>query len=904
MARNFLRKKFSNYLGESRALLDIITEFFGATPTPTATPFATSTPTPTPTASVTPSATPDPTPTVTPTRTPTASVTPTITPTSSQTPLPTPSNTATPTVTPTTTPSVTPSSTPNPSASVTPTPTPSITPSSTPIANDFSFVIDTTQAGSNAFTFILPLNGTGYNFNIWWGDGSYQTITGSPSDVTKVYSTPGTYTIKITGTFPSIYFNGGGDCAKMIDILSWGSINWQSMQDSFRGCSNMNVSATDIPNFSSINSTAFMFGFCNSLTGTSTFNSWDMTPITKTAYMFAGCLNFNQDLSNWNIQNVTDFEGMFQNCQIFDSSMDAWDMGSALNTSFMFQNCFVYNQDITTWNVSNVQDFQGMFSNASAFDQAIGSWITSGINSVNSMDNMFNGAASFNEDLTPWCVSVIPTLPTGFATGSPLSVGNYPLWGTCPGVTPTPTPTMTVTPTVTPTNTPTMSPTMTMSPTVTPTNSVTPTVTPTITPSSTPNPICPEQVQITNTTHTQINGVYNRLYSYTGGTMQGGSISGTNIATTFTAGPLSGNTYSIYGRYSGTTYYTLIYSNINYLPGVYVWEVIVTENDYTINKDGQGTNGTFASSLIGSITDGTIYYPQAGTFVDFIITYPTICPTTTPTPTSTPTMSPTMTVTPTMTPTVTPSPSPAASNPNFEMTVDTTQSGSASDTFVLPCDGSGYSATVYWGDGNSTALTGSPGSVSHTYASSGTYTVSISGTFPRIKFNNGGDKAKLIAVTNWGSTAWDSFELAFYGCMNMNVTATDAPNLGSCTNMFGIFALCHNFNGSINHWDVSTITTWWAAFLQCYVFNQPLNSWDTSNVTSFLAMFESASIFNQPLGDWDTSSATNMDQMFNSAGSYNQDLSGWCVTNIPTEPSNFGGSFSSGYKPVWGTCPP
>jgi len=34
------------------------------------------------------------------------------------------------------------------------------------------------------------------------------------------------------------------------------------------------------------------------------------------------------------------------------------------------------------------------------------------------------------------------------------------------------------------------------------------------------------------------------------------------------------------------------------------------------------------------------------------------------------------------------------------------------------------------------------------------------------------------------------------------------------------------------------------------------------------------------------------------------DLSGWCVTNITSEPSNFG-TFNgiTQLKPIWGTCP-
>jgi len=269
----------------------------------------------------------------------------------------------------------------------------------------------------------------------------------------------------------------------------------------------------------------------------------------------------------------------------------------------------------------------------------------------------------------------------------------------------------------------------------------------------------------------------------------------------------------------------------------------------------------------------------------------------------TPSISPSITPSITPTPTVTPSPSSVVNN-NFEFTVNTANPGSASDTFVLPCEGGGYSATVNWGDGNTTVLSGSPGSVSHTYATSGIYNISISGTFPRIYFNFAGDRQKITNITNWGNTPWTTMELAFYGCVNLNVTASDAPNFSSCTNLFGMFAVCHSFAGNIDHWNVSTITNMHAMFLQCYAFNTPLNSWNVSSVVSFLATFESCTIFNQPLNNWDTSAATNMTQMFNSANSYNQDLSGWCVTNIPTEPSSFGGAFSPGYKPVWGTCPP
>ena len=111
MSKVFYRKKFSDYLGEQRAIDDIV-QFYqpdgGVTPTPTPVPV-----TPTPTPSITPTNTLTPTPSITPTNTntPTTTTTPTVTPTNTNTP------SVTPTITPTNTGSPTPTKTPTPSVS-------------------------------------------------------------------------------------------------------------------------------------------------------------------------------------------------------------------------------------------------------------------------------------------------------------------------------------------------------------------------------------------------------------------------------------------------------------------------------------------------------------------------------------------------------------------------------------------------------------------------------------------------------------------------------------------------------------------------------------------------------------------------------------------------------------------
>jgi hypothetical protein len=111
MSKVFYRKKFSDYLGEQRAIDDIVM-FFEPDPSPTPSPV---TPTPTPTPSITPTRTLTPTPTIT--------RTPTTTPTNTQTPSVTPTNTATPTVTPTVTPTIGLTPTQTPTKTLTPSPT-------------------------------------------------------------------------------------------------------------------------------------------------------------------------------------------------------------------------------------------------------------------------------------------------------------------------------------------------------------------------------------------------------------------------------------------------------------------------------------------------------------------------------------------------------------------------------------------------------------------------------------------------------------------------------------------------------------------------------------------------------------------------------------------------------------
>ncbi len=215
-----------------------------------------------------------------------------------------------------------------------------------------------------------------------------------------------------------------------------------------------------------------------------------------------------------------------------------------------------------------------------------------------------------------------------------------------------------------------------------------------------------------------------------------------------------------------------------------------------------------------------------------------------------------------------------------------------------------YNYNIDWNNDGIYDEFGIQDSIVHDFGTPGVYTIRIKGNFPRIHFNNEGDKAKIIDIAQWGDVQWQSLNSAFLGCENLNISALDAPDLSQVSDLTAIFRLCTSFNSQIGHWDVSKVESFYFAlsdcpnfnqplnnwdvsnatnmqrmFLGCEAFNQPLDQWDVSNVGSFGAMFHNCKNFNQDIGNWDTGSAIHISMMFKKASSFNQDIGDWDVSN-------------------------
>ncbi len=319
----------------------------------------------------------------------------------------------------------------------------------------------TDNAGTTAANQILiPLEpNTSYDFTVDWGDSSSDTYTGLGSTLNPIhtYATAGTYTVSISGDFPRIYFNNGGDREKILTIEAWGDIAWTSMQNAFYGCANLTYNATDAPDLTSapVASLAQMFRECVNFDGNATIQDWDVSTIGSMRFAFFGALAFNQPLNNWDVSNVTDMFGLFGShlntvTATFNNGEPAgqstnpllWNTGNVTDMSFMFLNNADFNQDISswnvsqvtdmtfmfavhrtmpdisqfnsplnTWNVSNVISMHGMFFEAENFDQPLNNWTT---NSLTDIGKMFWGARNFNQPIDTWNVSGVTDLDSTF----------------------------------------------------------------------------------------------------------------------------------------------------------------------------------------------------------------------------------------------------------------------------------------------------------------------------------------------------------------------------------------------------------------------------------------------------------------------------------------------------------
>ena len=682
----------------------------------------------------------------------------------------------------------------------------------------------------------IPTTGTGYSYTVDWGDGTSDTTiyTGNAS---HTYTNVEEYDVKITGAFPRIYFNDAGDKAKIIAIKSWSSIEWQSMETAFYGCTNLNgETTTDTPN---------------------------LAAVTNMSNMFNGASAFNQDIGNWDTSNVTDMNNMFYGANAFNQDIGNWDTSAVTNMNSMFRDASAFNQDLSNWITSNVNDMNSMFRDASAFNQDISGWTVTKVNKHTDFDTGITNT-SFMPPIflgipfiTTWkttAANELITIPTT-GTGYSYTVN----WGD--GTSDT---------------------------TIYTGNATHPYAT-----------IGEYDVKIT--------GAFPRIYFNDAGDKakiiaikSWGSIEWQSMETAFYGCTnLNGETTTDTPNLAAVTNMSNMFNGASaFNQDIGTWDTSAVTNMNFMLAGASAFNQDIGTWNTSNVTNMSDMFYDASTFNQDISTWDT---------SNVNDMNSmfrdasafnqdisgwTVTKVNKHTDFDTGITNTSFMPPYFvEIPFITTwKTTAANESITIPTTGTGYSYTVNWGDGTSDTMTYT-GTASHTYATIGEYDVKITGTFPRIYFNNTGNKAKIIAIKSWGSIEWQSMANAFYGCTNLNgETATDTPNLVAVTNMFRMFRGASTFNQDIGDWDTSNVTDMNEIFFDATAFDQNIGDWVTSNVTNMNLMFWGASAFNQDIGDWDTSNVNNMSSMFYQAIAFNQDISDWDTSNVVNMGSMFFGA--------------
>ncbi|MCB0450083.1 MAG: BspA family leucine-rich repeat surface protein [Confluentibacter sp.] len=285
---------------------------------------------------------------------------------------------------------------------------------SVPLLSQTSFTsiwnTNNVSSGSSAVNQItIPTNSTfsNYNFSVDWGDGN--TDTNLTGNITHTYALPGIYTVSISGTFPAIYFNNTGDRRKITSILSWGNIPWQSMENAFYGCDNLNFDAINSPNLTQVTSLKNMFRGCTLFNGI--VNNWNVSTITDISGLFANCRIFNRPLDTWNTIAITDMSETFSGAYQFNEPLDNWNTASVTTLKNTFSAALRFNQNINGWDVSQVTNMSGTFRSTSNFNQPLNNW---NVSNVLDMSNMFE-ASDFNLPLNSWNVSNVTNMSGMFS---------------------------------------------------------------------------------------------------------------------------------------------------------------------------------------------------------------------------------------------------------------------------------------------------------------------------------------------------------------------------------------------------------------------------------------------------------------------------------------------------------
>ena len=552
-------------------------------------------------------------------------------------------------------------------------------------------------------------------------------------------------------------------------------------------------------------------------------NSWNVSQVTLMSSMFRDADDFNRPLSSWNVSQVTDMNGMFYGASRFNQNLNSWDVSSVTNMREMFRGVDFFDQPLNDWDVSAVTNMGGMFRDTDFFDQPLNDW---DVSSVTSMSSMFRDADFFNQPLNDWDVSSVTSMSSMFRDAR-IFKGNISSWDV---------------------------------------SAVT----------NMGNMFRDAQLFTQPLNSWDVSAVTDMSGMFYNARAFNHPLSSWDVSQVTTMTEMFVSAQSFYQNL-GSWYITPgavdydtagtslevaeIAAQNSFLDGHNPVYRIVPGGNHTLFRLSSSDTLSFRSApTVNGIYTVTLNATGADVFEDGL---------------NERTIRVGVGVSVVPPPVVTPPPTITVPDNAFVTTWTTTADD---QQITLPVTGSGM--TVFWGDNQTSTNVSGP--ATHTYATAGTYTVSVAGDLASINLGStDSDNARLLSsIEQWGDASWTTMNGTFHGARNMAYNADDAPDLSGVTDMANMFRTARSFNADLSSWNVSTITDMAFTFYNTVNFNGDISSWDVSSVTDMTGMFGSTASFNQDLSGWNVSSVTDMDSMFSEARAFNGDVSSWDVSSV------------------------
>ena len=722
-----------------------------------------------------------------------------------------------------------------------------------------------TEAGAPGnTTIILPISDGAYDvdFN---NDGIYgdtdaaaQSLDNLTDTKTITFASPGIYTIRIrtnsanTSKQLRIVYADANDAQKLTTINSWGDIVWTSMRNAFRGCSNMNISATSgTPDLNMVTDMSLMFDGASKLN--QDLNSWDVSKVTNMNYMFSGATIFNGNISSWNIGNVTNVSHMFSNASDFDKNIGSWDVSNVTDMSHMFSNASSFNQDLNLWNTSSATNMQALFYRASSFNGDTNNW---NVSNVTSMWRMFSGASTFNQDISAWNISKVTSIGDMFKDAISFNQ-DLSSWNTTSVIS-----------MISTFNGATAFNQDISAWNVTSVNSM--------------NDI------LTGATHFSTDNYDLLLTAWSAQNVQSGVSFGAP-PTNYCDGEagrvdlVTNHSWTITNDLGKICPMILTFNTEAGDPGNVTIVLPISDGAFDVDFNNDGTYGDIdatAQSLDNLTGTKTITFANAGVHTIRIRA------------------------------------NSANTNKQIRIAYvngNSSQKLTSIENWGDFVWTSMQAAFEGCSNMNISATAGVPDLSSVTDMSSmfkgATALNQDLNSWNVSNVENMNSMFSEATVFNGNVSAWNTANVTnmhsmFYraAAFNQNIGAWNVSNV---INIGGMFNQASSFNQDISSWNVSKVISLGNTFAYASAFNQPLNSWDVSNVTNMLGMFEASTSFNQDLNSWDVSKVTNMlfvfknatafngnitawntgaatrmKEMFRGAAVFNQDLNSWNVSNV------------------------